>query len=204
MERDFVAPIRHDILDMEPKFRTFVALELPEIIRTDIRKLQHAFKSHRLDIRWVKPLNMHLTLAFLGDISQSQVEAVSSVLSEAAAQHPVFDLIPQGVGVFPNIRRPRILWVGIAGQTDILRSTQGFVSSGLNLLGFKMEKRPYRGHLTLGRVKNRIQQGRLVDALRTHQGFVSHAFSVKHLVMFKSELNPDGPHYTKLCEVPLG
>jgi RNA 2',3'-cyclic 3'-phosphodiesterase len=189
---------------MEAKVRTFVAIELPEIIQRDIRHLQHAFKSHRFDIRWVKPLNMHLTLAFLGNISPSVIEAVGRVVSETATAHPVFELIPQGVGVFPNIRRPRIIWAGISGQTDILRSLQAFMSSGLNRLGFKTEKRPYKGHLTLGRVKSPLDQGRLVDALRSHQGFVSRAFSVQHLVMFKSELHPGGPFYTKLSEVPLG
>lgn len=189
---------------MESKLRTFVALELPEKIRTDIRKLQHAFRSHRFDIRWVKPLNMHLTLVFLGDISQTHVEAASRVLSETASQYPIFDLIPRGVGVFPSIRKPRILWVGITGQTDILRAIQGTVRREMNLLGLTSENRPYKGHLTLGRVKNRIHQGRLMDALGTHQAFVSQPFSVKHLVMFKSELTSGGPHYTQLCVAPLG
>lgn len=189
---------------MASKIRTFVAIELPEDIRADIRKLQHDFTSYRFDIRWVIPLNMHLTLTFLGDIDPSNIEAVGRVLSETAAHYPIFELRPRGMGVFPNIRRPRIIWTGIAGQTDVLRSVQKSVANALDPLGFAAEKRPYRGHLTLGRVKSRIDQSRLVDALRTHQEFVSEAFSVERLVMFKSELHPGGPSYTKLCEMPLG
>ena len=108
----------------------------------------------------------------------SDIEIVARVLSDTAANYPVFDLVPRGVGIFPNIRRPRIVWTGIAGQTDILRSVQKSVENALVPLGFSAEKRPYRGHLTLGRIKDRIDQGRLVTALRAHQDFVSEAFSV--------------------------
>jgi RNA 2',3'-cyclic 3'-phosphodiesterase len=189
---------------MKSKFRAFVAIELPEKIKRDIRKLQHAFASHGLDIRWVKPANMHLTVKFLGDVDPSDIESVGRVLSDTAANHPMFDLTPRGVGVFPNIRRPSIVWTGIAGQTDVLGSIHRSVNSGLSDIGFESDKRPYRGHLTLGRIKTHRNQNRLVTALRVNQEFVSEAFSVERLVMFKSELQPAGPVYTRLCEGLLG
>ncbi|MBW2514475.1 MAG: RNA 2',3'-cyclic phosphodiesterase [Deltaproteobacteria bacterium] len=190
---------------MKSKLRTFVAIELPESRQDDIRKLQHAFASQGLDIRWVKPMNLHLTLSFLGDVDPPDIDAVESVLSGTAANTPIFDLSPRGMGVFPNIRKPRILWVGMAGQTDMLRSVQKSVVGALVPLGFAADKRPYRGHLTIGRIKpRRTHQGRLVGALRTHQEFVSQAFTVKRLVIFKSDLRPDGPVYTRLCKMPLG
>jgi 2'-5' RNA ligase len=189
---------------MKPKFRTFVAIELPEKIHVDIRKLQRDFASHRLNVRWVKPVNIHLTIRFLGNVDPSDVSGVGRVLSDTAANYPIFDLVPRGVGIFPNIRRPRIVWTGIAGQIDVLRSVQKSVENALVPLGFAAEKRPYRGHLTLGRIKARMDQGRLVTALRAHQDFVSETFSVKRLVMFKSELHPNGPVYTKLYEMALG
>ncbi|MBW1864084.1 MAG: RNA 2',3'-cyclic phosphodiesterase, partial [Deltaproteobacteria bacterium] len=107
-------------LGMKYKFRTFVAIELPGYIRDDLRKLQHDFTSCRFDIRWVKPRNMHLTVKFLGDVDPVHVEAVGNVLAEIVRQTPVFELLPRGMGVFPNIRQPRILWTGIAGQADAL------------------------------------------------------------------------------------
>lgn len=189
---------------MKSKFRTFVAIELPKSRQDDIRKLQHAFASHRLDIRWVKPENLHLTLRFLGDVDPPDIDAVERVLSGTAANTPIFDLSPRGMGVFPNIRQPRILWVGMAGQTDMLRSLQKSLVDALVPLGFAADKRPYRGHLTIGRIKPRTHQGRLVGALRTHQEFFSQVFTVKRLVIFKSDLRPDGPVYTRLCEMPLG
>ena len=189
---------------MKSKFRAFIAIELPEKIKRDIRKLQHVFASHVLDIRWVKPVNMHLTIKFLGDVDPSDIEAVGRLLSDTAANHPIFDLAPRGVGLFPNIRRPSIIWTGIAGQTDVLGSIHKSVNSGLTDIGFEADKRPYRGHLTLGRIKTHMDQSRLVTALRVNQEFASEAFSVERLVMFKSERHPNGPVYTKLYEVPLG
>ena len=189
---------------MKSKYRTFIAIELPEGGQDDIRRLQHAFATQRLDIRWVKPVNLHLTLSFLGDVDPPDIDAVARVLSGSAANTPIFDLSPRGMGVFPNIRQPRILWVGMAGQTDMLKSLQKSVADALAPLGFAANKRPYRGHLTIGRIKPRTHQGRLVDALRAHQEFVSQAFTVKRLVIFKSDLRPDGPVYTRLYEMPLG
>ena len=188
---------------MKPKLRAFIAIELPEKIQGDIRNLQRAFASHGLKIRWVKPLNLHVTIKFLGDIDPSDMESLGRILPDTVAIQPMFDLLFQGMGIFPNIRRPRIIWAGIAGQTHILRSIWKSVENALVPLGFAAEKRPYREHLTIGRVKT-MDQGRLVTALQTHQDFVSKSFSVKRLVMFKSELHMHGPVYTKLWEMPLG
>ena len=186
------------------KIRTFVAIELPENIQFDIRKLQHAFTSYRFDIRWVKPLNMHLTIKFLGDVDPADLDTIGKLLSDIAGNFPRFDLIPRGLGVFPSLKRPRVIWIGIAGQTDVLGSIQQSVNGGLNEIGFTTEKRPFRGHLTFGRIKSRIDQNRLLDAFHAQQKFVSKSFTVEHLVMFKSELTPGGPIYTKLYEMPLG
>ncbi|MFC1878158.1 RNA 2',3'-cyclic phosphodiesterase [Thermodesulfobacteriota bacterium] len=188
---------------MASKFRAFVAIELPEKIKRDIRKLQHDLMSYRFDIRWVKPRNMHLTLKFLGDVDPVHVEAIGNVLAEIVGQTPVFELLPRGMGVFPNIRQPRILWTGIAGQMDALRYLHRSVENALDPLGFTAEKRLFKGHLTIGRNKKRIDPKRLADALRTHQRFESDPFAVERLVLFKSELLPGGPNYTKLYEMPF-
>ena len=186
------------------KIRTFIAIELPDKIQSDIRQLKHSFLPYRFDIRWVKPLNMHLTIKFLGDVDPADLDTIGKLLSDIAGNFPSFDLIPRGLGVFPSLKRPRVIWIGIAGQTDVLGSIQQSVNGGLNEIGFITEKRPFRGHLTFGRIKSRVDQDRLLDALHAQQKFVSKAFTVENLVMFKSELTPSGPIYTKLYEVPLG
>lgn len=189
---------------MKANVRTFVAIELPENIRTDLRKLQHDFTSCRFGIRWVKPRNMHLTVKFLGYVDPVHVEDVGNVLAEIVGQTPMFELLPRGMGVFPNIRQPRILWTGIAGQVDALGYLHRSVENALDPLGFTAEKRFFTGHLTLGRIKKRIEPKRLADALRIHQGFASDPFAVERLVLFKSDLKQNGPVYTKLREMRLG
>jgi 2'-5' RNA ligase len=189
---------------MKPKVRTFIAIELPDKIQSDIRQLKHSLTPYRFDIRWVKPLDMHLTIKFLGDVDPVDLDAIGRVLSDKAGHFPIFDLIPRGLGVFPSLKRPRIIWIGIAGQTDVLGSIQKSVSSGLNDIGFAAEKRLLRGHLTFGRIKSRIDQDRLLEAFHAQQKFVSKSFTVENLVMFRSELTPGGPIYTKLYEMPLG
>jgi len=191
-------------LVLAAKIRTFIAIELPDKIQSDIRQLKHSFLPYRFDIRWVKPLNMHLTIKFLGDVDPADLDTIGKLLSDIAGNFPSFDLIPRGLGVFPSLKRPRVIWIGIAGQTDVLGSIQQSVNGGLNEIGFTTEKRPFRGHLTFGRIKSRVDQDRLLDALHAQQKFVSKAFTVENLVMFKSELTPSGPIYTKLYEVPLG
>jgi len=189
---------------MKPKVRTFIAIELPDTIQSDIRQLKHFFTPYRFDIRWVKPSNMHLTVKFLGDVDPADLDTTHKLLADIAGNFPSFDLVPRGLGVFPSLKRPRNIWVGIAGQTDVLYSIQHAVNSDLTEMGFPAEKRPFRGHLTFGRIKSRIDPARLLDALRARQTFVSKAFTVERLVMFKSELRPGGPIYTKLYEEPLG
>jgi len=191
-------------LVLAAKIRTFIAIELPDKIQSDIRQLKHSFLPYRFDIRWVKPLNMHLTIKFLGDVDPADLDTIGKLLSDIAGNFPRFDLIPRGLGVFPSLKRPRVIWIGIAGQTDVLGSIQQSVNGGLNEIGFTTEKRPFRGHLTFGRIKSRVDQDRLLDALHAQQKFVSKAFTVENLVLFKSELSPSGPIYTKLYEVPLG
>ena len=194
----------HGVFVLASKIRTFVAIELPENIRTDLRRLQHDFTSYRFGIRWVKPRNMHLTLKFLGDVDPVHVEAIGNVLAESVGQTPVFELLPRGLGVFPNIRQPRILWTGIAGQADALRYLHRSVEIALDPLGFTADKRFFTGHLTIGRIKKRIDPKRLADALRIHQGFASDPFAVERLVLFKSDLKQNGPQYSKLREMRLG
>jgi len=147
---------------------------------------------------------MHLTLKFLGDVDPVHVEAIGNVLTESVGQTPVFELLPRGLGVFPNIRQPRILWTGIAGQADAVRYLHRSVEIALDPLGFTADKRFFTGHLTIGRIKKRIDPKRLADALRIHQGFASDPFAVERMVLFKSDLLPGGAKYSKLYEMPLG
>ncbi len=138
---------------MEKAVRTFIALELPsEAIRL-ASDLQERLAREGLKLRWVRPNNIHLTIRFLGEIAPERAEAVAAVLPEIAQGVAPLDLSLQGMGVFPGIRRPNVLWLGLGGQIDRLSQMHARLEDRLEALGMPRESRPFRAHLTLARIK---------------------------------------------------
>lgn len=188
---------------MPDTIRTFIAFKLPGKIVLSIRNVQERLKSFGLKIRWVKPENIHLTLKFLGDIRRSDTEKVGEAMSETAEQYEPISLTAKGIGAFPGIRRPRIIWVGISGQLNTLLELQKTLDDNLETMGFPKEKRPFKGHLTLGRVKGGIEPKRFHTALRDVGGFESESFVADTIILYKSELKPAGAVYTNLYDISL-
>ena len=188
---------------MAKSIRAFIALELPENIIDVIRKIQEAMKSFGFKVRWVRPENIHLTLKFLGNINPADVAQISSVICEAVNPFEPILLTAKGIGVFPGMKRPRVIWVGMGGQVATIIGLQKVLDEKLNGIGFPMEKRPFKGHLTLGRVKGRISSERLTAALAQHNEFESDTFFAQTVVLFQSVLDPKGSVYTKLLNVSL-
>ena len=186
------------------KIRTFIAVELPDQARSDIAGLQKDLVSAGLKCRWVKPQNIHLTLKFLGDVDREKVSDIGDGITSLACHLPAFDLRPKGLGCFPGVKNPRVIWTGVSGALDALKTLQTEVEKTLIPFGFKAEHRPFRGHLTIARVKSRLNPRKLAEALRTHSEFSSDIFAVKQVTLFQSVLKPEGPLYTRLCESPLG
>jgi 2'-5' RNA ligase len=188
---------------MSNTIRTFIAIELPEKIIYTISKVQEEIKSYGLKIRWVRPENIHLTLKFLGDIQEADTEKVARAVSESVTGHPPISLAVKGIGVFPGIRRPRVIWLGVSNQLDVLTTFQKTLDEKLEAIGFPKEKRPFRGHLTLGRIKSKIDPKTLNDVLKEFTRFESESFSADRIILYKSELKPKGPVYTKLANLLL-
>ncbi len=188
---------------MAETLRTFIAFKLPEKIVVSINNVQQRLKSYGFDVRWVKPENIHLTLKFLGDIQKSDTEAISEAIFESAKSYVSISLATKGIGAFPGIQRPRVIWVGISGQLNTLQELQKTLDAKLAVMGFPREKRPFTGHLTLGRVKGRIEPKRFHAALRDVGVFEPEAFVADTLVLYKSELKPSGAVYTRLYGVSL-
>lgn len=178
--------------------RTFIAIELPEEIIYTIGKVQEKIKSHGFKIRWVRPGNIHLTLKFLGDIKEADTEKVARAVAESVTGYHPISLTVKGIGVFPGIKRPRVLWLGISKQLDLLTALQRTLDEKLEAIGFPKEKRPFRGHLTLGRIKDKIDPKRLNDVLKEFNKFESGHFIADRIILYKSELKPKGAVYTKL------
>ncbi len=183
--------------------RSFIALELPEAIIAALGTVRKGLKSQGLNIRWVNPEYLHLTLKFLGDIHPEQVDTIAGVLARTVSGKAPVSLTAKGAGVFPNIRRPNVFWIGLAGQLDSLVLLQQELDQGLGEIGFAMENRPFKGHLTVGRFKGPTDTGRLIQAIRSLVDFQSPLFEGEAVTLFQSELQPSGAVYTRLATFHL-
>ena len=186
--------------------RAFIAVEIPAEIQQNIdRKTAHLRQTIHSLVRWVPPQNMHLTLKFLGDVSPNSLEFLRQMLRTEAENVPRFDLHLVGLGAFPNLKRPRVLYIGIQAPAalDIL---QRAIESACRRLGYEAEERPFSAHLTLGRVRqnaNAAEQQQIRRAIEGTQVDVLGTARVDSVHLYKSELNPGGSVYTRLYSAPL-
>lgn len=188
---------------MSEKLRAFIAISLPESVLQAIVNAQKTLKDSGLKIRWVKKEGIHLTIKFLGDIERDHVESIHSAMQRATQAFSPLVLQGEGLGVFPDLKRPRVVWAGVSGDVKRLRALQGELEARLAGLGFPKEKRSFKGHLTLGRIKGRMDGVKLGEALRALGDFRTTTFTAQSLVLFQSDLRPDGAVYSRLAEATL-
>ena len=188
---------------MSKKIRAFIAISLPERILQTIAKLQETLKGSGLKIRWTRKEGIHLTIKFLGDIDWDDVENIYVAMERTTQDFTPFTLRGEGVGVFPDIRRPRVVWVGLTGDLETLSLLQRDLEDQLDRIGFPKEGRAFKGHLTLGRVKGRVDLAKLSKALEASGEFRTEPFMAQSVVLFQSDLRPKGAVYSRLAEVPL-
>lgn len=188
---------------MPSTLRTFIALELPPETISLLDKVQQALKSSGLRAKWVKPENIHLTLKFLGNIDPGDIDKIGGAMTEAVQDCAPLTLTAKGVGVFPGIKRPRVIWVGLGGQITLLFAVQRKLDDHLAAIGIAKEKRPFKGHLTLGRFKQSVHPKKISHIIQEHADLDSEAFIAKRIVLFQSDLKETGPQYTKLLQTTL-
>jgi RNA 2',3'-cyclic 3'-phosphodiesterase len=192
---------------MPDLIRAFVSVTLPELLTGLVSEVQQKLKAQGLRIAWVAPGNVHLTLKFLGDIESSDIDPIAAVMTACAQRIAPLTVTARGLGVFPDLRRPRVVWLGITGDMPQLFIFQQDLDAGLTALGkgrFKPEDRPFKGHLTLGRIKARLDSGILAKALRETSRVESSAFTVNAIHLIQSRLTSSGSIYTPLRSVVLG
>jgi 2'-5' RNA ligase len=188
---------------MTDRIRAFVAIQPPAEVVDQIKALQKRMADGISGVRWVGSEGIHLTLKFLGEIDRDRVETIGGTLVDAAAGMPPFLLTVKGVGVFPSIQRPRVIWAGAVAEAHRLFALQQAVEDGLEVAGFVRERRRFRGHLTLGRVKGRLDSAALMSLLRREREFFIEPFPVARIILFQSQLKPTGAEYTSLVQAPL-
>ena len=183
--------------------RTFIAIELPQAVTAALGNVLKTLTAFKLNIRWVRPENIHLTLKFLGDTPPEAVAPISRALSESVRNFSPISLSAKGSGAFPGIKNPRVIWVGLSGQVPQLKLLQLALAENLAALGFEKEKRPFKAHLTLGRTKGTVDPMKLNAALNSVMEFQTEPFSADRIFLFQSDLKPTGPVYTKIASAAL-
>ncbi len=184
--------------------RAFLAIDLNASIREALDQFQVQAQSI-LPVKWVEPYSMHLTVKFLGDIQEGQVATIYDVLRDVVKDTVPFSLTIKGLGGFPSLQRPRILWAGVTGNVDHLEVLVAGTESALNTLGYAPEGRAYHPHLTLSRVKSNSKEiGNILETseLLTKE-WVFGELLVNRLSLFHSRLTPQGAVYSVLWELPL-
>jgi 2'-5' RNA ligase len=183
--------------------RVFVAARLPESVLAAIGGLQERLAARGFGVRWVVVGNIHLTVKFLGEIDDGQLDGITRVLNRTVCSFAPFRLTAAGVGVFPRLNRARVIWVGLKGQLAELRALRNAIEGDLEAVGHRRDKRPFTGHLTLGRVKKTIAPSELRTAIDAVGDFASEPFMVDRVVLFRSDLRPSGAAYTELRQFLL-
>ncbi len=178
--------------------RTFVAVEIPDDLRTEVIAYQKRLQSFDAKVRCTKPGQMHITLKFLGEIDQTQADLLDELFQSVAKATAPFEMALQGLGAFPNLRRPSILWAGVADGANSLTELARSVEAAAKELGFKKEKRGFNPHLTLGRVKSPKGLPPVVERIQKDESKSFGSFRVSEFVFMQSELNPSGAVYTRL------
>jgi RNA 2',3'-cyclic 3'-phosphodiesterase len=187
--------------------RTFIALELPETARRTLSNLQSGLRSELPSVRWVRPEGIHLTLKFLGDIREDQVAAIGAAMGAAieavAREQGPLTLAIKGLGVFPGVRKARVIWAGLSGDTENLMALQTAVDTALEGVGFAPQRRRFKAHLTLGRFKQPLPAHKLVAVLEQRGDFTPLEMHLERVVLYRSELRPQGARYTILSHASL-
>ena len=188
---------------MEQSIRSFVAVDLSDTVRRRIGALVQELRKTDAPVAWVRIEGVHLTLKFLGNVAPRVIEEIKPALCRAAERTGPLRIEAAGCGAFPGIKSPRIIWVGLRGPIAPLAALARRVEEELAPLGFAPEDRPFKPHLTVGRVKGRGGLQSLREMLLSHAGFTAEPFDAAEIVLYKSELRPDGARYTPLFKTPL-
>lgn len=187
--------------------RSFIAIDLPPNIQQLLDNISTELKSKRPNtaVRWVPAKNIHLTLKFLGEVSTTNLDILTTILQAEVTRHHCFQIKVGGLGAFPSIRRPRVIWVGVEAPPDLLTLQHSIESETLRL-GYTAEERPFSAHLTLGRVSHNAspeEVRQIGDILNEyHVGYLG-TVPVERVRLFRSDLEPGGAVYTPLLTIPL-
>ena len=184
--------------------RAFIAVEISDEIKDLLVRVESHLKYAGADIKWVDPKIIHLTLKFLGEITDNKCEAVKSALDAITKCLKPFEMTVKDIGTFPNSVHPRVIWAGLGDGASEAVELAKHIEEAMSKIGFPAESREFSPHLTIGRVRSSSNMEKLKDKISSASleirpgGIVSH--KVISVILFQSTLTPQGSIYTKLHE----
>ena len=183
--------------------RTFIAVEVPEPVREKLSREIAFMKAGAPLVKWSRPENIHLTLRFLGDVKETDLEELFEAVRESVEAVAPFALEMKGIGAFPNWRHPRVVWAGCGEGEGEATGLAAAVEEACVELGYEPERRPFRPHLTLGRVKQPADAMGLAEAVRGAENKPFGYLDVDEVVVFMSSLRRTGPVYSPMARFDL-
>ena len=189
------------------QIRSFIAIELPDELKLELTQLEARLKLGKQPwVKWVDPYSIHLTLKFLGSIAADRIGEITRAMEEAVQGIPPFHLEVKDLGVFPNLRRVQVAWVGIGGEVDKLGQLQQRIESNLVPLGFAPESRPFTPHLTLARLRDQAPLGerqRFGQLIASTKFEAAYTIEVDAINLMRSQLTREGAIYSRISSVRL-
>lgn len=193
---------------MTAAWRLFIALELPPAVLKVIEQLQTELRQiipPRV-ARWVRPEAIHLTLKFLGDVATGGIDELKAAIRQSTQSHQALELGIEGIGCFPDSNRPKVIWLGVTGDTKSLQLLQSNVERHVAPLGFPADKRGFNAHLTLARTTpaaTRDDLARIGQISRERQTGLLVTWQADSVSLMRSQLRPEGAYYTQVDNVLL-
>ncbi|MCS6858865.1 MAG: RNA 2',3'-cyclic phosphodiesterase [Abditibacteriales bacterium] len=184
--------------------RTFIAVELTDDVRCALKDVQARLRAGGADVKWVEEENLHLTVKFLGEVWDERLPDVIATTRLAVASLPVFPVSLGGIGAFPSVTRPRVVWVGLQSGSEPFKRLMEQVEAAMAGLGFPREGRALHPHVTLGRVRDPRHLKRLPALLKAEPPETLGSLTVERLTIMSSLLSSKGPRYNPIGYVDIG
>jgi len=189
---------------MDYKIRTFIGVEIAEKSRNQVAKFAQKLQEPDADIKWEPPHKFHVTLKFLDEILNEEVNDICLRIQRAVKDLQPFTLGLRGAGAFPNIQKPRNVWVGVAEGRKEITEVARRVDCAMQEIGFPRELRPFTPHVTLGRVKHATPAlADMSDLLAQYENIDLGKSYIKSVTVFASHMARSGSNYTVLATCPL-
>lgn len=183
---------------MSETVRVFIAIEITKKTQDELANLAGLYKDPHDKVTWVAPNNIHLTLKFLGNVPEKDIDRIKDVLSDLSKRYSRFEAEVKGLGVFPSEKSPRVVWAGVDKGRENIKSICGDLEEKLAQIGFPKEERGFTPHFTLGRVKYIKDTKKFAEKISTHKSDFIDKIDIKDISLIKSKLTPEGSVYEAL------